>query len=137
MPVSKKTKTQDLDFQMQFYEGIIRENPGFAEALIALGEIYTKKGQYEKGLKVDRRLLELRPDNPIVHYNLACSLSLLGDITGSFKAIKRAVELGYDDFGFMTNDPDLSNLRRDKRFLQFYEKAKKDPSRVPDAKRTG
>jgi tetratricopeptide (TPR) repeat protein len=120
----KKIKAQDLDFQMEFYEGILTENPDFADALIALGEIYTKKGLYEKGLKVDRKLAKLKPDNAIVHYNLGCSLSLVGDIANSFKAIKRAIDLGYDDFGFMNNDPDLSNLRQDGRFEELIKKIK-------------
>lgn len=134
MATPKKPKGEDLDFQMAFYEGIVRENPNFAEALIALGEIYTKKGRYEKGLAVDRKLAKLRPDNPIIHYNLACSLSLLGDITGSFQAIQRAIELGYSDFVFMDHDPDLSNLKRDQRFLELMRKAKKPPLHSQDAK---
>lgn len=116
MTALKKRKGEDLDFQMAFYEGILKENPGFVEALIALGEIYTKKGLYEKGLRVDKKLSKLRPDNPIIHYNLACSLSLLGNVADSFKTLKRAIDLGYDDIAFMKNDPDLSNLRSDKRF---------------------
>jgi predicted Zn-dependent protease len=87
-----------------------------------LGEIYTKKGRYAEGLRVDKRLSKLRPQNPIVHYNLACSLSLLEDITSSFKALKRALELGYEDISFLNNDPDLLNLRRDKRFEEFIKK---------------
>ena len=118
----RKQKSEDLDFQMSFYEGILKENPGFVEALMALGEIYTKKGLYEKGLQVDKRLSQLRPDSPIAHYNLACSLSLLGDVTSSFKAIKRAIELGYDDFNFLKNDPDLANLKQDNRFIHLVKK---------------
>lgn len=121
----KKKKAEDLDFQMVFYEAILKTNPDFADALMALGEIYTKKGLYEKGLRVDRRLSELRPQNPVVHYNLACSLSLLGDLTSSFEAIKRALKLGYDDFTYMDRDPDLENLRRDARFIHLMKKAKK------------
>ena len=135
MPVSKQRKNEDLDFQMSFYEGILKQNPDFVEALIALGEIYTKKGLYEKGLKVDKKLIRLRPDNPIIHYNLACSLSLSGDLTNSFKAIKRAIELGYDDFIFLSRDPDLENLRGDERFMEFIRKFKTSSLGVSDAKR--
>jgi len=124
MAQPKKNKSEDLDFQIAFYEGIIKNNPDFVQALIALGEIYTKKGMYDKGLNIDKRLLKLKPDSPIVHYNLACSLSLLGDVSASFKAIKRAIDLGYDDFPFMHNDPDLSNLRSDERFLELIKKVK-------------
>ncbi len=124
MAQPKKNKSEDLDFQIAFYEGIIKNNPDFVQALIALGEIYTKKGMYDKGLSIDKRLLKLKPESPIVHYNLACSLSLLGDVSASFKAIKRAIDLGYDDFPFMHNDPDLSNLRSDERFLELIKKVK-------------
>ncbi|MFH0876990.1 MAG: hypothetical protein V1863_02025 [Candidatus Omnitrophota bacterium] len=119
MAQPKKAKAEDLDFQMAFYEAILKDNPDFVDALMALGEIYTKKGFYAKGLEVDKKLLRLRPENPIVHYNLACSLSLLGDVLSSFKAIKSAVSLGYDDFGFMERDPDLTNLRRSRRFEEL------------------
>ncbi len=129
MPVRKRHR-EDLDFQMAFYEALLRRHPRYVDALIALGEIYTRKGFHEKGLAVDRRLAALRPDNPIVHYNLACSLSLLGDVSRSLEAIKRAVVLGYDDFQYMSRDPDLSNLRRDERFGQFVRQLRQGTARV-------
>ncbi len=134
MPSSKKSKSQDLDFQLNFYEGIVRENPVFAEALIALGEIYTKKGLYDKGLAVDKKLVLLRPENPVIHYNLACSFSLLGDVKNSFKAIRRAISLGYNDFNFMYKDPDLSNLRSNERFQEFMKKTGRVPAHSSDAR---
>jgi len=135
MPAAKRRKSEDLDFQMSFYEGILKENPDFVEALIALGEIYTKKGMYDKGLKIDKKLSRLRPDNPIIHYNLACSLSLLGELSHSFKAIKQAIELGYNDFIFMNNDPDLANLRRDERFIELVKKVRGGSVNTPDVQR--
>jgi tetratricopeptide (TPR) repeat protein len=135
MPAPKGRKSEDLDFQMSFYEGVLKENPNFVEALIALGEIYTKKGMYDKGLKIDKKLSRLRPDNPIIHYNLACSLSLLGELSNSFKAIKQAIELGYNDFIFMNNDPDLANLRSDERFIELVKKVKGGSLNTPDVQR--
>ena len=133
MAASKKPKLEDLEFQMVFYEGILRQRPDFIDVLIVLGEIYTKKRLYEKGLKVDKKLSKLRPQSPIIHYNLACSFSLVGDTLNSFKAIKRAILLGYDDFIFMDRDPDLSNLRRDERFTAFVKKMRKYPSHAQNA----
>lgn len=130
----RKPKAEDLDFQMYFYEGIVKDNPDFAEALIALGEIYTKKGFYEKGLKIDKRLVKLRPDSYNAHYNLACSLSLMSDLTSSFKALKRAIELGYDDLIFMNGDPDLSNLRGDSRFKELIKMIQKESPATPQAR---
>ena len=133
MAASKKPKLEDLEFQMVFYEGILRQRPDFIDVLIVLGEIYTKKRLYEKGLKVDKKLSKLRPQSPIIHYNLACSFSLVGDTLNSFKAIKRAILLGYDDFIFMDSDPDLSNLRRDDRFTAFVKKMRKGTSHTQNA----
>ena len=41
-----------------------------------LGGLYTKQGRIADGLKMDRKLVRLRPDNATAHYNLACSLAL-------------------------------------------------------------
>ena len=133
MAALKKPKLEDLEFQMVFYEGILRQRPDFIDVLIVLGEIYTKKRLYEKGLKVDKKLSKLRPQSPIIHYNLACSFSLVGDTLNSFKAIKRAILLGYDDFIFMDSDPDLSNLRRDDRFTTFVKKIRKGSPNTQNA----
>lgn len=136
MAALRKPKAEDLDFQMAFYEGIVKDNPDFAEALIALGEIYTKKGFYEKGLKIDKKLIKLRPDSSIAHYNLACSLSLMSDLTCSFNALKRAIELGYDDVIFMNGDPDLSNLRGHGRFKELVKMIQKESPATPQARQT-
>lgn len=134
MAKPRKQKPEDLDFQMEFYEDIIKDNSNFAEVLIALGEIYTKKGLYAKGLRVDKKLVKLRPESANAHYNLACSHSLLGDIVHSFKALKRALELGYDDFSFMNDDPDLLNLRQDDLFKELLGAFKKDRLKTEEVK---
>src|SRR5512135_268391 len=135
MATVKKQERSDDDFQMAFYEQLLRRRPKFIDVLIALGEIYTKKGFFEKGLLVDQKLSQLRPDNPIVHYNLACSLSLVGDVPNSFKAIKQAIRLGYDDFQYMVQDPDLTNLRRDERFERFFRQLRKIAPPAKNARR--
>ena len=51
-----------------------------------------------------------------MRYNLACSYSLLGELDLAFSTLKKAIDLGYDDFGYLRIDPDLENLRKDERF---------------------
>ena len=123
---------EDLDFEISFYEKILQENPDFVDALIALGDTYTRRGRYEEGLKVDQRLARLKPDDPVVHYNLACSYSLLKMAEPSLKALKKAIQLGYRDFAFMQRDPDLEFIRRDPRYeellTRYSEKRKRMPS---------
>ncbi len=123
MPDKKISKKQsNVDFEIQFIESILKENPNFTEALSVLGGLYTQKGLYEKGLQVDERLSCLRPNDAIAHYNLACSYSLLNSLEKSFEALKRAFELGYDDVEHLNRDPDLMNLRQDNRFQEFFVK---------------
>lgn len=115
----KKREMEDLDFEISFCEDLIKAKPDFVEVLVLLGEAYTKRGLYRKGLDVDKRLLGLKPNDPIVNYNLACSYSLIGDIDASIEALKDAVKKGYFDADFMKKDPDLANARKDKRFKKI------------------
>jgi tetratricopeptide (TPR) repeat protein len=113
------------DFEIKFYESLLEKKPNFVEALISLGDAYTRKGFYQEGLEVDRRIAQLKPDDPIVHYNLACSLSLVGEIEQAFKEVKKAVLFGYEDFPYMLKDPDLENIRSHPQFNNFFEKIKR------------
>jgi tetratricopeptide (TPR) repeat protein len=105
-----------LDFEIDLYETSLVDSPDDEEVLSALGYAYTRRGQHENGLAVDRRLVELSPGNAVYTYNLACSLSLLRLIDDAFLALERAVDLGFDDRGLLGRDPDLGPLRADPRF---------------------
>lgn len=112
-------KKEDLDFEINFFESLIEKYPNFISALFALGQAYTQKGLYEKGLQTDQRLARLRPDDPVVFYNLACDYSLLNRIENSLSCLKQAISLGYDDFKNLEKDPDLENLRRQPSYKQL------------------
>jgi len=120
-----KERHRDIDFEIQFYEGIIKRKPDFADALSALGDLYTKKGLYKKGMGIDERLSLIRPDDPIVFYNLACSYSLLNETDKAFRSIKRAIRCGYDDFDYLEEDKDLLNIRKDSRFKKYFLRVRK------------
>lgn len=117
--MAKDNLQDDMDFEIRFYESLLSKKPDFLEVLAALGDLYTKRGHYEKGLMVDERLAQLKPGDPIVLYNLACSYSLVNELDKAFKTIKRAVGCGYDNLDHLIQDPDLTNLRRDNRFKKY------------------
>ena len=83
------------------------------------GNNLTLKGRFADGLQVDKRLVQLRPNDPLAHYNLACSYALLKRPDHAIKTLRRAVELGYRDFRYMREDRDLDSIRHDPRFRQL------------------
>lgn len=121
MSAMKKRK----NFEITFYERLIKENPNFIQALSCLGDAYTDKGFYEEGLEIDKRLVKLKPEDPYVHYNFACSLSLTGDVANALKELKKAVLLGYKDFSYIVEDPDLESVRKHPLFKDFFNKLKR------------
>ncbi len=116
----KRSKSDELlEFEIHFYEKLVSAYPDFTEALIPLGDAYTRRGLYEKGLQMDLRLTQLRGNDPLTWYNLACSYSLLKRLDESLDALRRAFELGYRDATDMQKDPDLLNLRQSPKYRQF------------------
>lgn len=115
-------------FLTAFFEIETQRHPDNLDALAELGQLYTRLGRWENGLGVDRRLVRLVPHNPTVHYNLACSLALLGRRDDALDALERSVELGYDDFEFLLGDPDLASLRDEVRFRGLVRLLQVDPS---------
>ncbi len=109
------------NFEITFYEGILKKAPKFVEVIELLGGLYTSTGRIDDGLKMDRKLVRLRPDNPVVHYNLACSLTLKRRLRDALNALTKAVELGYRDVKWMREDPDLENLRGHPAFQRLLE----------------
>lgn len=125
----------DLDganWEMDFYEDILKRRPDFVEVLMVLGNLYTGHKLYAKGLQVDQRLARLRKDDPIVHYNLACSHSLLNQRNDAFEALSNAAKLGYHDVKHMEKDSDLDVIRSDPRYADIVAKMRR-PKRLPDS----
>lgn len=127
-----KKNDDEVDFQIHFYESILKEAPDFIEALIVIGDLYTKKGMTQKGLEADLRLSRLRPDDEMILYNLACSYSLLQEVDKAFGAVKLALECGYDDLNYLEVDDDLEHLRKDARFQEYLALYRRE--KVPQSK---
>ncbi|MEO6875372.1 MAG: hypothetical protein ABI222_11195 [Opitutaceae bacterium] len=117
-------KADDPEFEMRFFESVLKRDAGYSEVIELLGGLYTRHGRIADGLKMDRRLVKLLPANATAHYNLACSLALLKRKAAAIRSLRQAVSLGYTDFDWMEQDPDLDGLKKDPAFNTLLEQLK-------------
>ncbi len=112
-------KTSKFDFELSFFEDLHKRMPKDFRVASMLAHLYTETGQIDEGLRIDRKLVRLSPENPTAHYNLACSLALKNRKTDALKSLQTAITFGYDDFVWMRHDPDLTNLHQHKGFKKM------------------
>lgn len=106
------SKKADREFEISFYESILRRDPNYTSVVEILGGLYTESGRIAEGLKMDRKLVRLAPSNATAHYNLACSLALSKRPGDALKSLHAAFTLGYEDVDWMLQDPDLDGLKK-------------------------
>ena len=118
----RRSKSEELlEFEITFYEKLLIAYPDFIDALIPLGDAYTRRGLYEKGLHIDLKLSVLRAHDPLSWYNLGCSYSLLSRIEEALDALRHAVRCGYTELDYLAKDPDLANVRNSPKYRQFLD----------------
>ncbi len=118
------SRKEDPAFDIAFYESVLKREPRYEEVIELLGGLYTKTGRIADGLKMDRKLVKLQPDNATAHYNLACSLALSKRKADALRALLEAVNLGYADYEWMSQDPDLESLKNVREFKALLTKSK-------------
>lgn len=102
--------TQD-EFDREFFGQILLRGDGNSDVLRRQAELLSRFGDYNAALRLDLILADRFSGEPVVHYNLACSLSMTGQLANAVDSLAKAIELGYDDFGHIESDPDLDPLR--------------------------
>jgi tetratricopeptide (TPR) repeat protein len=118
-PQVRLVDQSQLDFELEFFGRILERLPDYVDVLRVMGNYLTLKGRYAQGLVIDKRLVQLRPRDPLAHYNLACSYALLKRPEQALRTLRQAIELGYRDFRYMREDHDLDSIRHDPRFRQL------------------
>ena len=68
---------------------------------------------------------ESKPKDPQAAYNAARVYARLGDADQALTWLNKALELGYDQFDYLSLDPSLVNLKKDPRFLKLLEERRR------------
>lgn len=105
-----KDAEENFDFEIQFYESLMQREKRDPRLVEILGHLYTRAGRIDDGLKMDRKMVRLKPEDPLAHYNLACSLALKNRKKDAVASLHAAVEHGYTDYDWLRKDEDLSSL---------------------------
>jgi tetratricopeptide (TPR) repeat protein len=108
-----------LDFELAFFGQILESLPDFTDVLLAHSANLTAKGLLKEGLLVDKKLSELRPDDPDIFYQMACRYAALKQPDLALQTLRRAIELGFRDFRALINDREFALMRKDPRFKEL------------------
>ena len=111
-----------LDFEIEFFQSVLRRRPDYLDVLRCQGQLLSRKGLHAQALAIDQRVVQQAPHDPIAHYNLACSLALSKRRSDALRSLRRAIDLGYKDYDWMSQDPDLEGLQKLKEFQLLLKK---------------
>jgi len=104
-----------------FYRKVLQNEPGHPSATIGLGWCLKRTGRLAEAIAPYVDSLQNHPKMAILHYNLACYLSLLGRTAESLTALEQAFRLDEDfrkmaktesDFDPISTLPEFQRLVR-------------------------
>lgn len=105
-------------------------------AVMEEGEMFTVRGlmeraylflqheMHEKAEKDYLKVLEMQPEKDHLQtalYNLCCIYSLRGEIPRAIEYLEKAIAAGYENYEWMSQDPDLDNIRTEPRYKELVE----------------
>ncbi|MBI4712387.1 MAG: hypothetical protein HY762_03665 [Planctomycetes bacterium] len=83
---------------------------------------YFDEIKYNNALDACNERLGLTPNDPWALYTLACVSARRMQQLDALNFVRKALENGFDDYEYMKQDPNLSNLRSTKEFQRLMEK---------------
>jgi predicted DNA-binding WGR domain protein/tetratricopeptide (TPR) repeat protein len=66
---------------------------------------------YAEAIRITHRALVMAPNDPLLHFNLACFYSLSFKTEDSLRHLEEAIKKGYDNHGRIVSERDLENIR--------------------------
>ena len=96
----------------QLYKKAVAINKHDAQIYMNLGILYLVTKRYEAAEMQFREVLNNNPKNKWAHYNIACVKALQNDVNETFIWLEKTLELGFDEFEHLENDPEFNNIRK-------------------------
>lgn len=101
---------------LEYLEKAARALPQKVDPLVSLGWCYKRTSKIELAIDSMVRALEIKPEIALLHYNLACYLSLAGRKAQALVHLSRAFELDADYRALAESESDFDPIRSDPDF---------------------
>jgi serine/threonine protein kinase/Tfp pilus assembly protein PilF len=110
------------DLRQQFKKALEQQLvmvPEDVRARVLLGSSLAKSGDATRATVELERALALRPEDSSILYNAACVYADLARKQDALAMVKKAIQHGYHNLGWISRDPDLAILHGDPEFQLF------------------
>jgi tetratricopeptide (TPR) repeat protein/predicted DNA-binding WGR domain protein len=77
---------------------------------------------YEEAIRITHKALEIAPNDPALHFNLACFYSIIKEYREALYYFELALKKGFNDEDKIRNDEDLNNIRNQQEFAEILSK---------------
>ena len=124
----------DYALARQYYEKVVELNPTGVNTLTGsvnstrLGYVLWEMGQqaearnlFRINIQMDRQFMEEGNESFHLRYDLACIHAIQGQRQEAYAWLQKAIDAGWRDYQWGTQDPLLENLRNDEEFKQKME----------------
>ncbi len=105
---------------IQTLENQIARVPEDARARSLVANFYAQIDRGDDAAREMQFAVALRPTDPTMHYNTACTYCALGRKTEALASLRKAWEFGYRDSVWVRRDPDLELLHDEPEFDKLY-----------------
>lgn len=105
---------------LQAFEAHLREVPEDARARSLLASYYAETGRIEDAKREATMAMTLRPNEPLILYNAACTFCLMSLKAEALDALAKAWRVGYRDSDWVWRDPDLAILYEEPEFERLF-----------------
>jgi tetratricopeptide (TPR) repeat protein len=97
----------------------LRQVPEDARAWILLAGNHASLGDHEAAMRELQKATSLRPRDPIIVYNAACTYGVMNRKAEALELLKRLGDVGNFSFDWASRDPDLGCLHDDLEFQRL------------------
>ncbi len=105
--------------------------PGEEKRFKQAGVRFYRMKDYHNAIESFLTALDIRYEDPVTHFNVACCFALNGEFDDAFHHLEKAVEFGFNQIDKIHNHPALDNLRLQPGFHAFVQNKYRIPAKIP------